>query len=212
MQIKMSKLLKEELVVSLERKRNWEKTRKINFVKKIIILCNVIFIMTSCQNKERNIPSDLGTLSGGKSPQSQLLDSVASNLENKLVKYDTLTMNEKNALKIISRENEFIISADSVKRIYDIYGNLVQSSLIISKEKLFEKGYISYQFIFIVNRYSLYAIYNYNLGEASDGRGNAFFIDNSYYIHTLNSCGITNCITEVYENRVRLLQKTSTLE
>lgn len=119
---------------------------------------------------------------------------------------DTVTTEEMAVLETISHENEFLILSKNVERYYSPDHTLIFSRLSFSKERLIEKGYVFYELKFYGSISDMNINYRYSLGQASYGYGSITGNDPKNYLHTLKSCGVTACVTQVFQNGKKIFE------
>ena len=141
-------------------------------------------------------------------------DSLSKNqrigeTSNSFLLKDTLNKEETNILEALSRENEFIILSKNVERYYSSGDNsVITTRLIFTKEGLLEKGYVYYDFEFFGKITDMNINYRYSLGQGSYGYGSIVGNDLKDYVHTLKSCGVTACITQVFQNGKKIFENS----
>jgi hypothetical protein len=121
---------------------------------------------------------------------------------------DTLTTQEKAILNHFAVENEFLVFSNQVERLF-IPGNdkPLMSRLLIPQNLLIEKGYLFYEFKSYGKFTDVNISYAYNMGQASNGFGSIIGTDTSNYIHSFQSCGVSKCVTRVFQNGKLILDK-----
>jgi hypothetical protein len=125
-------------------------------------------------------------------------------------KDDILNSYEKEFITKLLHENEFLILSERVRRYYFTKdSSLVLNELVFKKEYLLEKGYTSFEMRFYgkISEPNLY--YSYSLGQASYGFGSVIGSDTINYLHSLKSCGISACITQLFENGKKIVEKSN---
>jgi hypothetical protein len=121
---------------------------------------------------------------------------------------DTLTVEEKAVLNHFAEENEFLFITNQVERLL-ISGNdkPLLNRLFIPEDLLLKKGYIFYELKSYGKFTDVNISYTYNMGQASNGFGSIIGTDTSNYIHSFQSCGISKCVTRVFQNGKMILDK-----
>ena len=168
------------------------------------------FTYLSCANSQEKGPiAEVASRdrSGIKDSTINIKNNDGSYKDCKWVK-DTLTVEEKAVLNHFAEENEFLFIINQVERLL-ISGNdkPLLSRLSIPEDLLLKKGYLFYEFKSYGKFTDVNISYTYNMGQASNGIGSIIGTNTSNYIHTLQSCGISKCITRVFQNGKMILDK-----
>ncbi|OQP59760.1 hypothetical protein A3860_36385 [Niastella vici] len=179
---------------------------------RIYFLLFTCFAWLSCSSSQEKSNTKEGS-GFGDTNSNGIKDSTTSisslnNSVNAQWKKDTLSSQEKGILNYFASENEFIIISNQVERLF-ITGNEqpIMSRLSFSEKQLTEKGYISYELKTYGKFTDVSIYYSYNMGQASNGFGSIIGTDTSNYVHSFQSCGVTRCITRVFQNGKMILDK-----
>jgi hypothetical protein len=130
--------------------------------------------------------------------------------ENYRMAQDTLNLQEANFLKEISQQNGFLLLSNKVKRYYDKNDkNPIANVIVYSNDSLIKNGYVEMELEFMGNISTPQVYYTYNLGQASTGYGSVVGLQLDDYLHSFKSCGITNCIISVFNNRKQIIEQTA---
>ena len=145
----------------------------------------VLFIATACNESAVNQPK------------------IGSNF-----KLDSLTIEEKSFLDKIASQNESLIISNQVERYFAGSDSLpAANKLVFPKHFLIDKGYVYLELEFYGEITDVNISYRYSLGQADTGYGSVSGNDTSDYVHTFKGCGVTACITQVYNNGKKILEK-----
>lgn len=172
-----------------------------------------LVICISCNSKQQKYDNITKKDSNATIIDSQRVQSnsnITELKENELFyKEDTITFAEKKFLNKISSENEFIGLSNKVRRFFLIKdSSLFANEMLFTNEYIQNKGYVylNLKFYGKISEPNIY--YTYSLGQTSYGFGSVIGNDTSNYLHSLKSCGITNCIIQVYQNGRKIFDKT----
>lgn len=123
---------------------------------------------------------------------------------------DTLSTIESNFMSLILKENELILITKEVERTFSESGKLISSKMIFPKKILTDGGYINMEVLIYGNISDRVRInYSYNMGQASYGYGSVVGDDVNNYLHTIKSCGISNCVTQVFDTGKKIFEKSN---
>jgi hypothetical protein len=131
---------------------------------------------------------------------------------NHFFKEDTLSVEEKSFLTKVSNENEFIIVSNQVERYFAENDSIPQiSKLIFPRDSLIEKGYVYFNLKFYGKIADVNIKYDYSMGQAAVGFGTLVGNNMNNYLHVFETCGITNCLIQVYQNGKKVFEKNDDL-
>jgi hypothetical protein len=123
-------------------------------------------------------------------------------------KLDSLSTAEKKFLLQLAKENESLIVSDQVERYFIGSDSIpVVNKLVFPSHILIDKGYVYLELEFYGDINDVNISYRYSLGQADTGYGSVSGNDTGDYVHTYKGCGVTACITSVYSNGKKILEK-----
>lgn len=123
-------------------------------------------------------------------------------------KVDSLSPEEHSFLKQLLNENESLIVSSQVERVFSGNNSIpLVNKLVFSKELLGDKGYVYLEIQFLGKISDISLTYKYSRGTADTGYGSVSGRGLSDYIHSRKSCGVTTCITQVFNNGKKIFEK-----
>ena len=121
---------------------------------------------------------------------------------------DSLSFEETTFLNKLVQENESLTISNQVERFFEGSDSIpTVNKLVFPKHILIDKGYVYLELEFYGNINDANISYRFSLGQADTGYGSVSGNDTSDYVHTHKSCGVTACITQVFNNGKKIFEK-----
>jgi predicted secreted protein len=111
---------------------------------------------------------------------------------------DTLTPGEVGFLKKLAWQNKSLIWAKQVERLLDKDSSIILSKLIFPANFLADSGYRYFELSGRGLLTHADITYFFDRGQGYTGYGSVIGDDTAHFTHTIRGCGVTACVTEVY--------------
>lgn len=155
----------------------------------------VLFFLTvlaGCRQGGSPEPSTAGP-SAGRDPTMQQMPAEYSR------KLDTLTVGETTFLERLAEQDPSLIWTKQVERVFGKDSSIVLSKLVFPENFLTDSGYRSFELSGKGLLTNADITYFFDRGQADMGYGSVIGYDTAHFTHTFRGCGLTNCITVVYD-------------